>query len=1649
MSDSDQAQSEDEGEKKIQSKNVLPKWASEYTSENLVDYQLHPETKEEEAQLLKDLEEKLKNIPPLLSQDESLKRKNNQEIEKITKAIEDLKEKIRVKEEIDSKKKELESKLKKIKSFTPGEKEEIAQLEEGIRGQENLLSTIYDQHKELSDLYVEVQMEKLLGNGNKSQTVKEALYEECPENESNKKRTEFVENLSKYKSKMVGNEGIREVKLETLLGKKLAKQYRKACKEERDSKAFRNAVFITSTKTYPGKKLEKRIVGWLGGPSSIGKSFASMKMMKEKIKKPSGSELSVENKVTFVDGGTERNLSQMRQLVVQYALEHKCNITNLEAFSNLKVKKNVKKAAWLNKDLSVVIVTTFSSESFKKLKKEMKKYSQDQSIEHCFFEVRWPNVKGGYEKLKRTINKMGESRAFATEDSRLNFEKWRNNREIGVEQKAYDPIPCDTGVHETGAARELFLSLNKGEDKQNYMEVQNTLIYIKKNEKGEWVEADEKDKFNTKGVEKTTDAIFEAIKKYQKIAPDLMPSDFVTEVQVNKEEWLNESGVDFNPKETKEGFEKISVATLKIARKGFVISGDKPLSSAEKIAKYDAMVSPLKIPLSIEKFTKVEVLKDQGEKEKKERRYIGEPAQGTFVRLGAVGAVKTVKRAVKNRFNGKGKGKDEGQSEVELLVETGAPVPAAAEAEPEEVQPPSEPYPDEEPSPPIPTEDKSPEPPQELEAAAEREETEAAEEEAELVSEAAEKPDANPAHLAKLPVKSFNVKPGDVIGGFVYVMDKPLGIEEGMVGSSVASKPYREFIKSKIDNPESSVKFEKVTGYDENPSYENKIDLLMKDKKMGRVLFEEYKKSCGVNKEDKFHVEIKKLMKDGQDKAYMVKQDGELILGATGPSMKRIAKTTTGKALVKSGIGALVIPFWKAYYLKENSPVKVNTDAIIETIATKIASIKGFPSQEIDTIEGTYENGATKIATVVTWTPGCQDLSGHLMGGKNNTNIAVSLSEGHPIKVNKLNEIMKVTKKDAKGKAIEFSKIETDTEGNITKVSIDEAEYNQGLAVSDDSIYGLGESLITLISLGDRDAIGSKGQNKAIVPLDPPQPGTNYTHQFFGIDFGKAYQSDNPLLDSLRDDFSFEGEKFKNYSMLYDNPLSDKMKGVYFLAALYGKLTQEHKAKIVEEYKTSDPVFSEKLKGYPEPVPGKIANIKLMSEKIKFFKEEAKKYEEKGDTNKQKEFEGYAKEITKVKNIAIRSDAKILKTFKNRLALLPSHLDFVSNMEKLTAKKAHSLSPDGKVLLNHIQVNREDRIAWQLKKNPNNPDEYILSCEALDEKDLKGALDKIKRFPRGNTPVKFELNNNKIELILTEVELQTLMTEFTEEKIRDHRPDTKDYCRTQADRSSFHKLNKKLESQPQEPEAGSKTEKPEAMPVTESKAPRKSKPLPPIPTEEQQEELREKRRLPKEPEGKALAPEVRVPSRPLLILSSPPTASAALETSGNKKTLEILQKQEVKEKLNIDVTSFTPNKIEFKSKALGQDPPITYSAELDTDNTVKYKVIPKNQRSTNNESKAVVTEELKAAYALLVKVAFEAHFNENSSTKDKPLILTVSEKLPQAKQDAYMAAIKAEAEERLNANPDSKMQVEAKVKGKEVGPDMKWPKEASSKKMSL
>ncbi|MBS0286874.1 MAG: hypothetical protein JSR17_06230 [Proteobacteria bacterium] len=695
------------------------------------------------------------------------------------------------------------------------------------------------------------------------------------------------------------------------------------------------------------------------------------------------------------------------------------------------------------------------------------------------------------------------------------------------------------------------------------------------------------------------------------------------------------------------------------------------------------------------------------------------------------------------------------------------------------------------------------------------------------------------AHLTQLPEKSFDVAPGDIVGGMIYVMDKPLGIEEGMVGISVESKPYRDYVlqmqkllekirkgeiklaevdKKTYPNIEAlSRRYQELhtaqNGF-HGKNDEDIINALMQDKVhvkkrhgaslkefknvflsfskyhemkggqsyyvnegTGGLLFEAYKNKCGIKKKDHFATHIGKLIKDGND-AYMVKQDGQMSLGGTGPGWRKMLKTNTGKSLQKlvnpfvilltGGLSALAFGIgmaaWRTYYLVKNKPQVANADAIIEALSTKMASKRGIVSQEIDTINGTYANGTPKVATLVKWAPGCRDLSGKLSGSNDWSSVIVTWDKNdQPVKVDKHGNILRTKEKDEKGKITSYEKI--DKKGTITPVT--KAEYDACHAVSDDRIAGLGESLISFISMGDRDGIGKAGQNKAIMPLHPRQGNKSY--QFFGIDFGKAYKAQNPIVASLRDDFSFDNptgrqSRFVNYSMLYDNPLREKMKGVYLLAALRDKLDPEHKKAIAKEYEQAgDKTFADKLRAYPGSCGGVDCDLQLI-------KDEVKKYEDlANDPNcsraQQQQYTHYADRLKEMHDNARETDDTILNTFAERLNLTPKQIDLLENIEKLTSHRVHTTSPDGKVLLNHLRVDRADRCAWQLA--PDNHGTFTLYCQETNKQnDIKQRLQALNNPVIDEILSKANIHKGKLMIQgLTQEQLSLLSQHITEQNV--------------------------------------------------------------------------------------------------------------------------------------------------------------------------------------------------------------------------------------------------------------------------------------------
>jgi len=691
---------------------------------------------------------------------------------------------------------------------------------------------------------------------------------------------------------------------------------------------------------------------------------------------------------------------------------------------------------------------------------------------------------------------------------------------------------------------------------------------------------------------------------------------------------------------------------------------------------------------------------------------------------------------------------------------------------------------------------------------------------------------SNKKHLSQLPQKSFAVAPGDIVGGLIHIMDKPIGIEEGMVGISVDSQPYIEFINKRL-NSFTSKKVNKFT----NKPLKNRFEQLLQEKNMthaqfdmlsssqkismlihdqvhqtidvnsemqlqnvglGGLLFKEYKKFIGVKPNDKFFKEIEKFNQT-KNKVYMVKQDSPMVLGGSGPTIKNINKTKTAKKreekFSKSNLGLLsfvpkaVVLAQRAFYLAKGSSININKDVIKETMATKIANLRGMPSQEIDVIKGTYADNSIKYCNIVTWTEGLKDLTGHLRGSASNDgSVCVALGKNNqPLKMNRNQEIIEAVTRN------NHTVYQKYTQDMPTPQLCSEAEYTDQDAVflSDHNIEGLGESLLTMLNMGDRDGIGKSGQNKGIRPLLDSQgqvvPGK---FQFFGIDFGKAYDGENKLLNGLQDDFSFDNnakdanKSFVNYSNLYDNPLIEKMKGAYLLATLRGKLSLDAQQAIAQDYANRGDInFANKLTSYIASVNAQVKDAiaddnssnKSNFDDISLIQHEQQKYlamaNQALNKKDKKHYLALASSLEDIANISQQSDNKILDTFKKRISLLPEQIEILDNMEKLTAHQAYTHTPDGTVQLNHIRVEQNDRTPWQLEKNVHNKN-YTLYCDTSDNKVIQAVKTKLASAQKsGLIPATLTLApNNGIRFEnVTPFMLSELTNLLTEDKVAKHR----------------------------------------------------------------------------------------------------------------------------------------------------------------------------------------------------------------------------------------------------------------------------------------
>ena len=237
---------------------------------------------------------------------------------------------------------------------------------------------------------------------------------------------------------------------------------------------------------------------------------------------------------------------------------------------------------------------------------------------------------------------------------------------------------------------------------------------------------------------------------------------------------------------------------------------------------------------------------------------------------------------------------------------------------------------------------------------------------------------------------------------------------------------------------------------------------------------------------------------------------------------------------------------------------------------------------------------------------------------------------------------------------------------------------------SDQSIDSLGKYLITFLLFGDRDAIGSRGDNKGRVG-----------NTFAAIDPGHSFEVGGGLLNedlmafkNINADFSFEqptklGDKvskgYKNFSIFQDRPYAEKFQGVI-----------------------------------------ELRKLRALGQDLELFDAYLRQFAE-GEMD-------FSEPLQAIRQAYInRRDYILDEVFAERLAVYyadpiegPAAVEFADTLEKLTSETS-GFSPNKTVKLEYPRVTK--RLPWTVRFDAitNN---YVFETKSKDPK----VLDKVKKF---------------------------------------------------------------------------------------------------------------------------------------------------------------------------------------------------------------------------------------------------------------------------------------------------------------------------------
>ncbi|MBS0287043.1 MAG: hypothetical protein JSR17_07095 [Proteobacteria bacterium] len=243
--------------------------------------------------------------------------------------------------------------------------------------------------------------------------------------------------------------------------------YKAAIKEERNSKAFKNAVFLDSCEFVPGKTLEERHCLHIGGPSGGGKSHAKDEVIKMLMNEQEGTPREGEgNFFVSIDGEKDRDRSQVRNMLLSamFMKGYKGG-EDLQELSKTAVKKDVRDAVIAStQNLNLVTPDTFTDPS--------KKYglSLFRVLSSKGFKQIFVNVKANQEQTKVSGNRRAWYDKFLPRVTSVDMDMGKK-----PQSKTYEAHLFSTGVKSSIAALNVFKLFNFGRT----FEINNDVQYYK------------------------------------------------------------------------------------------------------------------------------------------------------------------------------------------------------------------------------------------------------------------------------------------------------------------------------------------------------------------------------------------------------------------------------------------------------------------------------------------------------------------------------------------------------------------------------------------------------------------------------------------------------------------------------------------------------------------------------------------------------------------------------------------------------------------------------------------------------------------------------------------------------------------------------------------------------------------------------------------------------------------------------------------------------------------------------------------------------------------------------------------------------------------------------------------------------------------